>query len=99
MIAETSRQAYEAVKDKFSKRQIQVYNAIDTLGIASNEQIADYLGLPLQSITGRVTELKAYGVIDVEGIGRNRSGHSAKLYSIRGANDKKITDMAHDCEG
>lgn len=97
-VAFTSKLAFTSIKCKLGTKQEIVHNAISTLGKASNEMLADYLGWPINSITGRVTELKKYGLIDVEGITVNKSGHSAKLWSIRDANDNKFENFTLDCE-
>lgn len=97
-VSMTSKDAYTAIKDKLGARQTAVYEAITELGVATNEAIAEHLNWPLQSVTGRVTELRNYGLIDVEGLGKNKSGFTAKLWSVRNLNDKKLFDMARDCE-
>lgn len=98
MIAETSRQAFEKIQDKLGDKQQAVYEALGELGVATNEQIADHLGWPIQSVTGRVTELNKLGLVGVEGIGRSKAGNSAKRWGIRDLNDRNLREMAHECE-
>lgn len=83
MIAGTSRAAYEQIKSKLGDKQQAVYDAVGELGVATNEQIAEYLDWPINRVTGRVTELKKMGFVDVEGITKNKSGFSAKQWSVR----------------
>lgn len=97
-VANTSMMAYEALLDKLGEKQQIVYEAIKELGAATNDQIADHLGWTINRVTGRVTELKKYGLVDVEGIGISNSGNSAKVWSIRDLNDRKLEQMSHDCE-
>lgn len=97
-VAQTSINAYAKIHDKLGERQSQVYTALNELGIASNEMLSDYLGWPINRITGRVTELKRYGLVDVEGLGMNKSGHTAKLWTVRDMNDKRLLEIANDCE-
>jgi len=95
-VATTSQAAYDAIKDKLGKKQLIVYEALKELGQASNEQIADHLGWAINSVTGRVSELKRFGMVDVIGITKNKSGFTAKLWTACDINDKKLLEM--DCE-
>lgn len=97
-VAHTSKMAYTKIYDQLGEKQTLVFNALKELGVASNEMIADYLNWPINRVTGRVTELKKFGMVDVQGIGVNKSGHSAKLWTPCDINDHKLLDMAHDCE-
>lgn len=99
MIAATSREAYELLQPRLGRKQQIVFEAIKKLGSATNEQLADFLGWPINNVTGRCTELRKFGVIGVEGLGRNKSGRSAKLWSVRDPNDKSLEAIANDCEG
>lgn len=92
-IAETSRSAYKSIKDLGDKQRV-VYEAIKTLGRATNEEIATYLNWPIQSVTGRVNELNKYGMATVDGIGVTRSGRSAKIWVIKDLNDQKLQTYA-----
>lgn len=82
-IATTSRTAYESIIDKLGDRQEQVYEAIKALQTATNEQLSDYLHLPIQSVTGRSNELNRYGLIEVVGVTKTKSGRSAKVWSAK----------------
>lgn len=97
-VSVTSKTAYQKIQGLLGDRQMQVYEAIGELGIASNEMIADHLKWPINRVTGRVTELRRYGLVDVEGLGRNKTGFTAKLWGVRDLNDKKLLEMANDCE-
>ena len=96
-VAQTSKTAYETITDKLGTKQLAVYKAIGELGVATNEQIADYLGWEAFRVTGRVNELKKYGAVDVEGLGVNRSGRSAKRWSVRDMNDSQLIELTTDC--
>lgn len=93
MIAETSRSAYKSLKDLGDKQRV-VYEAIKALGRATNEQLADYLNWPIQSVTGRVNELGKYQMVAVDGLSLTRSGRSAKVWVIKDLNDKKLNEWA-----
>ena len=95
MIAQTSLLAYRTLTD-LGDRQQQVFDAIEYMGSASNEMVADRLNLPIQSVTGRVNELVRYGYLTVVGITHNKSGRSAKLWGVCDPADKKLKEL--DCE-
>ena len=95
MIADTSRVSYERIYKSLGDRQQQVYDAIGELGVATGETVADHLGWTINRVTGRITELHKYGLVGVEGMGMNKSGHVAKLWAIRDINDKKLQEL--DC--
>lgn len=57
----TSAAAYQGLD--LSERQIAVRRAISAMGAACNQQIADYLAVPVNQVTGRVFELRQRGVV------------------------------------
>lgn len=89
MIAETSRSAYKSLKDLGDKQRV-VYEAIKTLGRATNEQLAEHLGWEINRITGRVNELSHYGMVAVDGLGKTKSGRSAKIWVVKDLNDSVL---------
>jgi DNA-binding MarR family transcriptional regulator len=58
MIQETSKQAYESIKEELGERQKQVLSVLEILGTANNRQISNHLKLPINSITPRIKELR-----------------------------------------
>ncbi len=56
-VSSTSKIALEKIRPTLSGRRKEVLSAIEELGVASNEQIATHLELPINRVTGRVTEL------------------------------------------
>lgn len=96
-VSYTSQEAYAKIHDELGAKQQIVFEAIKELGTATNEAISEYLNWPINTVTPRVTELKKFGLIDVEGLGVNKSGFSAKLWSIRDPNDKELIEIANDC--
>ena len=95
-VAATSREAYDTVQPKLGPKQTAVYEALKTLGRASREEIADFLGWPINKITGRVKELKDFEMISTTGVTVTKSGCSAELLAVQDVNDKKLMEM--DCE-
>jgi hypothetical protein len=95
-VANTSREAYASIV-KINEKQSIVYEALRDLGIATNEMIADYLNWPINRVTGRVSELKKFGMVDVHGVGKSKAGRSSKLWMTVDINDKKLKDIAMEC--
>ena len=69
-IEQTSLQAFESIKLELGKRQEQVYTALKILGEANNLMISRYLGLPINSTTPRVLELRNKRLVGVSRIGK-----------------------------
>ena len=68
-MAETSLEAYEYLKanDKLKPTQQEVLQVLKELGTATSKRIAKKLHKPLHTISGRITELKDMGLIEVIG--------------------------------
>jgi hypothetical protein len=96
-VSSTSKNAYNAIYSKIGDKQRKVYEAIGELGIATNEQIAEYLDWPINCVTGRVTELRKFGMVGVEGIQKGSSGHSAKAWGVRDMGDDMLTQLIKEC--
>lgn len=59
----TSVLAYAEVLDTLSERQTQVYTVIRELRSCNNQMIANFLHLPINSITPRVNELRKLHIV------------------------------------
>jgi len=59
----TSLIAYAEVLENLGERQTQVYAVIRELKSCNNQMIADFLRLPINSITPRVNELKKQHIV------------------------------------
>lgn len=76
-MAETSLEAYENIKPELTTRQQEVYKTLLELGTATSIKIAERLKKPLHAISGRITELKDLGLIEVIGkVKINNSNYS-----------------------
>lgn len=95
-VAYTSQLAYSQIKNKLGAKQEQVYQVINKLSRASNEQIADYLDWPINRVTGRCTELRNFGLITVDGVTRNKSGASAKVWVVKSLSDNVYKRIANE---
>ena len=58
----TSAAAYASLQD-LGERQTAVLSAIRTLQSACNQKIANYMGIPVNQVTGRVFELRDKGLV------------------------------------
>ena len=93
-VSDTSRQAY--AKIKLGDKQAQVHQALGELGVASNQDIADYLGWPINHVTGRCKELRDYGMVAVHGLKVGKSGNQVKTWCVIDPNDKNLIDITSD---
>jgi len=59
----TSMLAYLEILENLGERQRIVYRAIRELKSANNLMIAKHLGLSINQVTGRVFELRKFGVV------------------------------------
>lgn len=59
---ETSGMAYDSVKPELGKRQRDVLRSLQ-FGPKTNQEIAEYLNLPINSITPRTNELVKKGIV------------------------------------
>jgi len=69
MIQKTSLEAYKDISNTLGDRQLQVYLAIRKLVEADNLTISRFLNLPINSITGRVKELREKKLVGVSKVG------------------------------
>lgn len=60
----TSRQAFASIKTTIGPKQSAVYNSIDRNVSICNMDIAEDLGLPINSITGRTKELREMNLVE-----------------------------------
>lgn len=95
-VSNTSQEAYDSVKPKLGDRQRSVYNTIKVLGSPNNEQIAEFLKWPINTITPRVLELRAFGMVAHEGYTFSKSGRRTKMWSVCDLNDRNLKEL--DCE-
>ena len=59
----TSLTAYAEVLENLCERQTQVYVVIRNLNSCNNQMIAEFLRLPINSITPRVNELRKLHIV------------------------------------
>ncbi len=98
MIADTSLTAYNSIKTKLGTRQLAVYEAIGDMGLATNEDISEYLGWAINCVCGRSNELRRLGMIGFEKYKISRYGRKAQAWSIRDTSDNKLMDLILEAE-
>lgn len=79
MIQETSRIAFESIQD-LGQRQIQVITALEQLKSANNREIAQFLRMPINSITPRVLELRDKKLITVSKVDKDLKTNRQTIY-------------------
>lgn len=62
-----------------TRRQAEVVRALKTLKNATDQQIADFLDIGINRVTGRITELRAKGVIIEVGRFAGRFGKLVRI--------------------
>ena len=74
--------AWTNITPLLGERQKMVFGAIRFLGNPCNQDIAEFLGWPINCITGRVKELRdKYVVIDA-GLKVNRAGRMVMCWKV-----------------
>lgn len=67
MQQQTSLLAYHNdVKPTLGQKQARVLNAVRALGTACNQELANFLHLPINSVTPRVFELRTLGKVEMD---------------------------------
>jgi hypothetical protein len=83
MYQETSRLAYESIKDNLGPRQRQIYDLIELNAAGmTNHEISQYSGLPINCVTPRVLELRQLDLVGSLGIKKDISGRPAVIWGI-----------------
>lgn len=80
---QTSLIAYKYLQESIGEKQFKVYSAIKKLGGATNSQISDFLGWPINCVTGRVKELCDQGVVFELGTIKNeKTGRKNTIWGV-----------------
>jgi len=93
-VSVTSKQAYISIKPALSKNESIVYTAIERLQPCTNEQIATFLGWPIQSVTGRTNGLVSKSMATMlDTNGKTSTGRSAKRWCVMSPSDYKGKEL------
>jgi len=82
-IQQTSLDAYESIVHELGDRQLQVYNALKTLGPSTNKMISAHLKLPINSITPRMLELREMKLVGVAFVSKDGARNAVFWKIIR----------------
>jgi len=75
--------AYYEILPKINKKQSLVYGALKLLGSATNQQISNFLKIPINCVTPRILELRKYGFVEEDRIVINQNNRSSISWRIR----------------
>jgi DNA-binding MarR family transcriptional regulator len=95
-VAQTSLWAYESQLKQLGEKQFKVYETLKHLGMANNQEVADYLGWPINKVTGRMSELNYKGLVYMEQIAKNSAGIRVKYWSVKDFGDDKLERMSRN---
>lgn len=71
-VTQTSLEAFKSIRKELGKRQEEVYLKLKELGEADNLTLSKHLNLPINSITGRIFELRAKKLVGVSKIDKSK---------------------------
>lgn len=81
---ETSREAYQYIRDSLGERQQLVFDGILKLGCPTNLELSKYLHIPINQVTPRTNELvKMFFVTECEKRICSISGRTAISWRIQ----------------
>ena len=93
-VSVTSKDAYVSIKPMLNKNESIVYTAIERLQPCTNEQIAQFLGWPIQSVTGRTNGLVAKSMATMlDTNGKTATGRSAKRWCVMSPTDYRGKEL------
>lgn len=94
MATESQRQSWQEVSEKLTEKQICVFKAIQRASFgATLFELVGTLGLPVNSISGRVTELVGKGYVELTGT-RRINPTSGKSGAVWRATDRYALEVS-----
>jgi len=96
-VSELSKKSYHELKD-LGRKQRLVYDQLKIMERMrpSAQDIADALGWPINSITGRLSELKKFGFVEKTGTKISRMGTTVGTLCTIDPADKKAMSLLDD---
>ncbi len=85
---QTSILSFDSITN-LGERQQKVLNSLHVYGSATNLELSRRLGLPINSITPRVNELREMGLVSMDGTTVEVTGRKAIVWSINN-NDPQL---------
>ena len=91
---DTSMSAYKAVTQEMKKtHQGKIISALQVLGVASMEKIAEYLGMELNQVTRRMIELERDEIVWKPSKTKTKSGRACYQYQLTGVMPKTENEV------
>jgi len=82
-MADTSLMAFQDKKKELTEDQKMVKDALQEIGPAIGEEIANHLNVPYHTISGRFGELEDQGKIETRGKKQNPRGNMAQIWKVK----------------
>ena len=82
-MADTSLKAWEKKKPELTEDQKMVKEALQQIGPAIGEEVANHLNTPYHTISGRFGELQDQGEIETKGKKQNPRGNLAQIWNVK----------------
>ena len=82
-MADTSLMAFQDKKPELTDDQQKVKEALEEIGPAIGEEIAQHLGVPYHTISGRFGELQDQDQITTKGMKQNPRGNMAQIWKVK----------------
>ena len=80
----TSLEAHDSIKDIKPTRYFQICDALAIHGPMTNLELSKFLGLPINSITGRVNELvNQHNILEEKGLKLQDTGRKAIKWGLK----------------
>ena len=76
----TRYESYKYARNTLSRRQNEVLQSLRNMGRASNREISEYMDREINTITGRVLELRQKGLVKPGGTKRETTGRLAIVW-------------------
>lgn len=96
-MSQLSLEAYRVLKPDLTKREEWVLEAIERLGEASAETVADYYGVGINIISGRITGLKNKNIIVPSKRALNRYGRNVQFWKPANVVENDSILVERDC--
>jgi predicted ArsR family transcriptional regulator len=81
-VQQTSLLAYSDLTSELAPRQKAVADCVMAFGPMNNKQIANRLHWPINSVTGRVLELRNRGVLELERTDVDQTGRKQMFWKV-----------------
>lgn len=85
MIPSTRAESLESIDRTLTQKRREVFNHLKRWGPMTSLEVSDGMGIPINCVSGRITELCEVGKIEAKGRKKQRTGRSAMLWGVKEA--------------